>query len=379
MPTRAAHLRLPADRRRPVVSQPISYEARRRYPHTAARRRSPRAAARREDTQLPPGANPRTRAAGAAAAPRAPAPTRPSCRRRSTVCAPAASSTRSSREPLGRRPGRRFSVQHPRAASAATTPRPSSALMRAAGVPARVVTGYLGGEWNPIGGYFVVRQSDAHAWAEVWLAGRGWTRVDPTAVVAPERLRRGILDLMPGALSAPERLLHASPWLHAAAAALGRRQRLVERARGEVRLRAPARPARAPRHPLARRARRSAGRSSLALLRLAGGHRLAHRARPRRARPDALARAYLRLCRKLARSGRAARRAPGTARLRRDAERGATRICASRAHALLARYAQLRYGPRRSRGARTRRSRSSGARWRGCSCRARRARRPLPT
>src|SRR6202044_1575602 len=49
-----------------------------------------------------------------------------------------------------------------------------AALMRAAGVPARVVTGYLGGEWNPIGGYFVVRQSDAHAWAEVWLGGRGW-------------------------------------------------------------------------------------------------------------------------------------------------------------------------------------------------------------
>ncbi len=86
-------------------------------------------------------------------------------------------------------------------------------LMRAAGVPARVVTGYLGGEWNPIGRYLVVRQADAHAWAEVWLAGRGWTRVDPTAVVEPERLRRGILDLMPGALSTPERLLHRSPWL----------------------------------------------------------------------------------------------------------------------------------------------------------------------
>ena len=86
-------------------------------------------------------------------------------------------------------------------------------LMRGAGLPARVVTGYLGGEWNPIGGYFLVRQSDAHAWAEVWLAGRGWTRVDPTAVVAPERLRRGILDLFPGALSSPQRLLHGSAWL----------------------------------------------------------------------------------------------------------------------------------------------------------------------
>jgi transglutaminase-like putative cysteine protease len=87
-------------------------------------------------------------------------------------------------------------------------------LMRAAGVPARVVTGYLGGEWDPFGGgYYLVRQSDAHAWAEVWLAPAGWTRVDPTAVVAPERLRRGIVDLLPDALPARARLLHASPWL----------------------------------------------------------------------------------------------------------------------------------------------------------------------
>jgi transglutaminase-like putative cysteine protease len=86
-------------------------------------------------------------------------------------------------------------------------------LMRAGGVPARVVTGYLGGEWNPIGGYFTIRQSDAHSWAEVWLEGRGWTRVDPTGVVEPERLQRGILDLLPDAVSAPARLVRASPWL----------------------------------------------------------------------------------------------------------------------------------------------------------------------
>ena len=65
-------------------------------------------------------------------------------------------------------------------------------MMRAAGVPARVVTGYLGGEWNPVGGYLIVRQSEAHAWTEVWLDGQGWTRIDPTAVVAPERLQRGV-------------------------------------------------------------------------------------------------------------------------------------------------------------------------------------------
>ncbi|MES2760214.1 MAG: DUF3488 and transglutaminase-like domain-containing protein [Pseudomonadota bacterium] len=63
-------------------------------------------------------------------------------------------------------------------------------LMRAAGVPARVVTGYQGGEINPVDGFLTVRQSDAHAWAEVWMAGRGWLRVDPTAAVAPERVRR---------------------------------------------------------------------------------------------------------------------------------------------------------------------------------------------
>ena len=65
-------------------------------------------------------------------------------------------------------------------------------LMRAANVPARVVTGYLGGEFNDIGNYYIVRQSDAHAWAEVWLAGQGWVRVDPTAAIAPERVQRGL-------------------------------------------------------------------------------------------------------------------------------------------------------------------------------------------
>jgi transglutaminase-like putative cysteine protease len=65
-------------------------------------------------------------------------------------------------------------------------------LMRIGGVPARVVTGYQGGELNPRGGHLVVRQRDAHAWAEVWLADSGWVRVDPTAAVAPERIERSI-------------------------------------------------------------------------------------------------------------------------------------------------------------------------------------------
>lgn len=65
-------------------------------------------------------------------------------------------------------------------------------LMRAAHIPARVVTGYQGGEYNAYGNYYIVRQSDAHAWAEVWLTGQGWVRVDPTAVIAPERVERGL-------------------------------------------------------------------------------------------------------------------------------------------------------------------------------------------
>jgi len=65
-------------------------------------------------------------------------------------------------------------------------------LMRALDIPARVVTGYQGGERNPVDGWWLVRQADAHAWAEVWLAGSGWTRVDPTAAVAPERIERGV-------------------------------------------------------------------------------------------------------------------------------------------------------------------------------------------
>lgn len=61
-------------------------------------------------------------------------------------------------------------------------------VMRAAGIPARIVTGYQGGERNALDNYWVVRQSDAHAWTEVWLAGQGWVRVDPTAAVAPARV-----------------------------------------------------------------------------------------------------------------------------------------------------------------------------------------------
>lgn len=65
-------------------------------------------------------------------------------------------------------------------------------LMRAAGVPARIVTGYQGGTRNPLAEHWTIRQADAHAWAEVWLPQRGWIRVDPTAAVAPERIETSI-------------------------------------------------------------------------------------------------------------------------------------------------------------------------------------------
>lgn len=70
-------------------------------------------------------------------------------------------------------------------------------LMRAMGIPARVVTGYQGGEINPNDGYMTVRQSDAHAWAEVWLARRGWVRVDPTAAVSPARIEHNLAEALP--------------------------------------------------------------------------------------------------------------------------------------------------------------------------------------
>lgn len=84
-------------------------------------------------------------------------------------------------------------------------------LMRALDIPARIVTGYQGGDRNPVDGLWTVRQSDAHAWAEVWLAGRGWVRVDPTGAVAPgrtgafERLRapQGALAAAVGTVLSP--------------------------------------------------------------------------------------------------------------------------------------------------------------------------------
>jgi len=87
-------------------------------------------------------------------------------------------------------------------------------MMRSAGIPARIVLGYQGGETNPMGGHMIVRQSDAHAWNEVWFEDYGWRRVDPTAAVAPDRIEIGRAGSMMGGaasawgLSAPSALLH---------------------------------------------------------------------------------------------------------------------------------------------------------------------------
>lgn len=87
-------------------------------------------------------------------------------------------------------------------------------LMRAAGIPARVVTGYLGGEINPSSGTMVVRQSDAHAWTEVWVDGM-WRRVDPTAAVAPERVERGLTAALQRGEPVPFLSREAWSWLRA--------------------------------------------------------------------------------------------------------------------------------------------------------------------
>ena len=87
-------------------------------------------------------------------------------------------------------------------------------MMRAVGIPSRIVLGYQGGEINPLGEYMIVRQADAHAWTEVWLPNRGWYRIDPTAAVAPERIESGRSGAMfdgiaaSWGLSAPSALLY---------------------------------------------------------------------------------------------------------------------------------------------------------------------------
>jgi transglutaminase-like putative cysteine protease len=87
-----------------------------------------------------------------------------------------------------------------------------AALARAAGIPARVVTGYQGGTHNPTGDYWILRQSDAHAWDEVWIGGRGWVRIDPTSAVAPQRVEPGLADAANADEAFASRWQRKSPW-----------------------------------------------------------------------------------------------------------------------------------------------------------------------
>jgi len=216
-------------------------------------------------------------------------------------------------------------------------------LMRAAQLPAHVVTGYLGGEWNPIGEFLEVRQADAHAWAEVWLEGRGWTRIDPTAVVAPERLRRGVLELLPNAFSASERLLYQSAWLsgllqrweaasawwsdHVVKFNYDSQLELLQRL--------------GVRTPDARDLGWAFTAALLGWLGLVAWH--FNRRIRQAARLDPLARAYLRLCRKLARAGATRPAHLGPLDYAQQVGRQRPDLAAA-VQALCQQYARLRYG-----------------------------------
>lgn len=86
-------------------------------------------------------------------------------------------------------------------------------LMRMAGVPSRIVVGYLGGEYSEHnGGYIIVKQSDVHAWTEVWLERYGWLRVDPTAALAPDRVNIDLRAFLEGGAEASERQRNSLWW-----------------------------------------------------------------------------------------------------------------------------------------------------------------------
>jgi len=86
-------------------------------------------------------------------------------------------------------------------------------LMRAAGIPARVVTGYQGGTFNRFADYWIVRQSDAHAWDEIWIDGHGWMRMDPTSVIAPSRVEHGLNDTASADNASESRWQYRASWL----------------------------------------------------------------------------------------------------------------------------------------------------------------------
>ena len=229
-------------------------------------------------------------------------------------------------------------------------------LMRAAGVPARLVIGYQGGEINPSGDYLIVRQADAHAWTEVELPERGWVRVDPTAAVAPERIEFGIeairqleaQGLVPGAVSA-ELLARAldQPWFRR----LLRQTRLYWDYTNLAWYRFVVDYRRQHQEGLLHKLGFDTIEWSRVLLVLGGacvlvllGYVMWSRRTPRR---DPISRLYARFCRKLARAGIA--RAPHEGPLAFSERAAAARPdLASNIETITARYLDVRYGARAS-------------------------------
>jgi transglutaminase-like putative cysteine protease len=215
-------------------------------------------------------------------------------------------------------------------------------MLRMAGVPARVVTGYQGGFYNALGDYIVVRQSDAHAWSEVWIDGRGWVRIDPTAAVAAERILSGgeqASDRRSGWIGALGPLLDAADWLRHGwnSAVLGfnsARQRSLLLSLG-----------------IDANDWRQLGLALLGGLAIALGLTLWLVMRGAPKASDPLVAAYLRFCARLARSGPA--RAPHEPALR-YAERAAAALpeCADTLRELSAGYTHQRYGADRDPAAR---------------------------
>jgi protein-glutamine gamma-glutamyltransferase len=204
---------------------------------------------------------------------------------------------------------------------------------------------------NPIGHYFIVRQSDAHSWVEVWLEGRGWARVDPTGVVAPERLQRGILDILPDAVSAPARFVWSQPWLEGLlqrwdALNTWWNDRVIKFDYGNqldlLRLLG-------FQSPKAEQLGWTFALGLVAWLLWVAWHvgRLASKS----ARPDRLGIAYNNLCRKLERAGVTRQSYQGPLALAAEISRYRPDLVAETA-ALISRYAELRYGSQHARGAR---------------------------
>jgi transglutaminase-like putative cysteine protease len=281
------------------VSQSLSYRARSCAHTQSLVSLSP--AAQRVDTQLPPGRNPRTLALALQLRSRAGSDVG-FVRAVLTFLRTNGFSYSLTPPPLGAAPIDEF-LFDTRTGFCGHYASAFVDLMRAGGVPARVVTGYLGGQWNPYDDSLVVRQSDAHAWAEVWLDGSGWTRVDPTAVVAPERIYHGILDLLPNAVSVSARIVHAWPWLSASLQrwdalngwwnerVVGFNYRAQLDLLGDLGFRSPE----------LRDAAYAFGATLLTWLAWISWQ--LGREASSRPRPDRLGRAYTRLCRKLARRG----------------------------------------------------------------------------